>query len=157
MPLPDARYGLLIRWSLVRFQPRDPLEQALSSVSSSSTEPFVSQTREPRDIGHPIGGVIVFALEGVGVDRQSRPHVRVTQNLLGTLRRHTGFGHQGTRKVAQIVEADRRKTCLAQSSVQDVSQQLVGVDGATLPQLINSHNHMPADPTPSDQRRESSW
>jgi hypothetical protein len=78
----------------------------------------------------------VFALEGVGVDRHGRPSVGVTQNLLGPFWRHTGFGHQGTRQMAQVVEADRRKTCLAQSAAQDVSQQLVRVDGTAVTQFI---------------------
>jgi len=60
-----------------------------------------------------IGGIIVLTLQGVGVDRLGRSYVRVTQNLLGSLRRHSRFGHQGTCQVPQIVEAHRRKACLA--------------------------------------------
>jgi hypothetical protein len=48
----------------------------------------------------------------MGVDRERRALSRVTESLLRALERHTGLVHERTGHVAQVVEAQRRKTGL---------------------------------------------
>jgi hypothetical protein len=74
----------------------------------------------------------VLTAHGVSVDREGRPHVRVSQDLLGALGRYPGLTHEGAGQVPHVMAAQRRQARLPKCPPQDVPQQYVGVDRTAL-------------------------